>query len=95
MSKFILTESQYQKLVEQVDSNRAAMDLDIYSQPMTTHTDNGNLDIEDAVTDIISKMEELKSMLKSGKQVHSELKNRIFKGLDQINAAFSNIKYAD
>jgi dihydroorotase len=95
MAKFILTESQYQKLLEQGGSNSVAMDLDIYSQPMTTHTDNGNLDIEDAVTDIISKMEELKSMLKSGKQVHPELKNRIFGGLDQINAAFSNIKYAD
>jgi hypothetical protein len=94
MAKFILTESQYQKLLE-TGSNSVAMDLDIYSQPMTTHTDNGNLDIEDAVTDIISKMEELKSMLKSGKQVHPELKNRIFGGLDQINAAFSNIKYAD
>jgi hypothetical protein len=55
MSKFILTESQYQKLVEQVDSNRAAMDLDIYSQPMTTDTDNGNLDVEDAVEDIIKE----------------------------------------
>ncbi len=89
MSKFILTESQYQKLIE------VAMDLDIYTQPMTTHTDNGNLDVEDAVDDIISKMEELKSMLKSGKQVHPELKNRIFDGLDRINAAFLNIKYED
>ena len=71
------------------------MDLDIYSQPMTTHTDNGNLDIEDAVKDIITKMEELNSMLKSGKQVHPELKNRIFDALDQINNAFSNIKYED
>ena len=89
MSKFILKESQYQKLIE------VAMDLDIYSQPMATGTDNGNLDIEDAVDDIISKMEELKSMLKSGKQIHPELKNRIFGGLDQINNTFSNIKYED
>lgn len=94
MAKFILTESQYQRLIE-TGSNSVAMDLDIYSQPMTTHTDNGNLDVEDAVSDIISKMEELKAMLKSGKQVHPELKNRIFGGLDQINAAFSNIKYED
>lgn len=94
MAKFILTESQYQKLLE-TGSNSVAMDLDIYSQPMTTHTDNGNLDVEDAVEDIISKMEELKSMLKSGKQVHPELKNRIFDGLDRINSAFSNIKYED
>lgn len=95
MAKFILTESQYKKLLEQGGSNSVAMDLDIYSQPMTTHTDNGNLDIEDSVNDIISKMEELKSMLKSGKQVHPELKNRIYGGLDQINKAFSNIKYED
>jgi hypothetical protein len=40
-------------------------------------------------------MEELKSMLKSGKQIHPELKNRIFGGLDQINNTFSNIKYED
>jgi len=95
MPKFILTESQYKKLLEQGGSNSVAMDLDIYSQPMATHTDNGNLDIEDAVNDIISKMEELKSMLKSGKQIHPELKNRIFGGLDQINNTFSNIKYED
>jgi dihydroorotase len=92
MSKYILTKSQYQKLVEQA-SNTAAMDLDIYSQPMTTSSDNGNSDIEDAVNDIISKMDELMSMLKSGKQIHTELKTRIFHNLDEINKTFSNIKY--
>lgn len=95
MARFILTESQYQKLLEQGGSNSVAMDLDIYSQPMTTHTDNGNLDVEDAVDDIITKMEELKSMLKSGKPVNPELKNMIYDGLDKINSAFSNIKYQD
>lgn len=95
MARFIITESQYQKLIEQGGSNSVAMDLDIYSQPMTTHTDNGNLDVEDAVDDIISKMEELKSMLKSGKPVNPELKNMIYDGLDKINSAFSNIKYQD
>jgi len=79
-------------LVEQA-SNTAAMDLDIYSQPMTTSSDNGNSDIEDAVNDIISKMDELMSMLKSGKQIHTELKTRIFHNLDEINKTFSNIKY--
>jgi len=92
MSKYILTKSQYQKLVEQA-SNTAAMDLDIYSQPMTTSSDNGNSDIEDAVNDIISKMDELMSMLKSGKQNHTELKTSIFHKLDKINKTFSNIKY--
>lgn len=95
MAKFILTELQYRRLLEQGGSNSVAMDLDIYTQPMATHTDNGNLDAEDAVDDIISKMEELKSMLKSGKQVKPELKNMIYDGLDKINSAFSNIKYQD
>jgi dihydroorotase len=87
MSKFIIKELQYQKLLE------VAMDLDIYSQPMTTASDNGNSDVEDAVDNIISKMEELKSMLKSGKQIHTESKTKIFHDLDQINQTFSNIKY--
>jgi hypothetical protein len=95
MSKFILTELQYKRLLEQGGSNSVAMDLDIYTQPTAIDTDNGNLDAEDAVDDIISKMEELKSMLKSGKQVKPELKNMIYDGLDKINSAFSNIKYQD
>ena len=40
--------------------------------------------VEDAVDDIISKMNELKSMLKSGKQIPSELKTRIFHNLDEM-----------
>jgi dihydroorotase len=94
MSKYIITNLQYQKLVEQ-SSNTSAMDLDIYSQPMTTSSDNGNSDVEDAVDDIISKMNELKSMLKSGKPIHTESKTQIFRNLDQINQTFSNIKYED
>jgi dihydroorotase len=94
MSKFILTESQYQKLIEQT-SNSSAMDLDIYSQPMTTASDNGNSDVEDAVDDIISKMNELNSMIKSGKRISPESKTQIFRDLDQINQTFSNIKYED
>jgi hypothetical protein len=92
MSKYILTKTQYQKLVEQ-SSNSSAMDLDIYTQPMTTSSDNGNSDVKGAVEDIISKMEELMSMIKSGKQIPSELKTRIFHNLDEINKTFSNIKY--
>jgi dihydroorotase len=94
MSKYIITNLQYQKLVEQ-SSNTSAMDLDIYSQPMTTSSDNGNSDVEDAVDDIISKMNELRSMLKSGKPIHTESKTQIFRNLDQINQTFSNIKYED
>jgi predicted nucleotide-binding protein (sugar kinase/HSP70/actin superfamily) len=89
MTKILIKESELIKLIE------TAMDLDIYNQPMTTAADNGNMDIEDAVEDIISKMEELLSMLKGGKQIHSELKSRIYKHLDGINNVFSNIKYGD
>jgi len=91
MSKIILTESQLKRLTEQ----GVAMDLDIYSQPMTTSSDNGNSDVEDAVDDIISKMGELKSMLKSGKKIRPESKTEIFHNLDQINQTFSNIKYEE
>jgi len=91
MTKFIIKESQYQKLLEQ----GVAMDLDIYSQPMTTASDNGNSDVEDAVDDIISKMGELKSMIKSGKKIQPESKTKIFHSLDQINQTFSNIKYEE
>lgn len=91
MSKFIIKESQYQKLLEQ----GVAMDLDIYSQPMTTASDNGNSDVEGAVDDIISKMDELRSMLKSGKIIQPESKTQIFRNLDQINQTFSNIKYKE
>jgi dihydroorotase len=91
MSKIILTESQLKRLTEQ----GVAMDLDIYSQPMTTSSDNGNSDVEDAVDDIISKMGELKSMLKSGKKIRPESKTEIFHSLDQINQTFSNIKYEE
>ena len=91
MTKFIIKESQYQKILEQ----GVAMDLDIYSQPMTTASDNGNSDIEGAVDDIISKMDELRSMLKSGKRIQPESKTQIFRNLDQINQTFSNIKYKE
>jgi dihydroorotase len=91
MSKIILTESQLKRLTEQ----GVAMDLDIYSQPMTTSSDNGNSDVEDAVDDIISKMGELKSMLKSGKKIRPESKTEIFHSLDHINQTFSNIKYEE
>lgn len=92
MSKYLLTKTQYQKLLEQA-SNTTAMDLDIYSQPMTTSSDNGNSDVQDAVDDIISKMNELMSMLKSGKQIPTQLKTQIFHNLDEINKTFSNIKF--
>jgi hypothetical protein len=87
MKKIILKESQLIKLIE------TAMDLDIYSQPSQIDTNNGNLDVVDTVENIISKLEELLYMLKSGKKINTNSKSEIFKTFDNINKTFSNIKY--
>jgi len=93
MLKVIITESQYKRLFEQQGSNSVAMDLDIYTQPMQTDTDNGNLDVIDATEDIIDNLEELVAMFKSGKKTSSELKGKIYKAFDDINQTHSDIKY--
>jgi hypothetical protein len=67
MLKVIITENQYKKLVES-GSNSVAMDLDIYTQPMQTDTDNGNIDVIDASEEVIDSLEELISMFKGGKK---------------------------
>jgi hypothetical protein len=94
MGKIIITEKQLKKILETTaGSNSVAMDLDIYTQPMNYDTDNGNLDEEEAVQDVIDKLQELLSMFKSGKKVNSDQRNKIFKNLDDINSNFENIKY--
>lgn len=92
MLRVIITENQYKRLLE-TGSNSVAMDLDIYTQPMQTDTDNGNLDIIDATEDIIDNLEELISMFKSGKKTEPELENRIYRALDDIKQTHSDIKY--
>jgi hypothetical protein len=92
MGKIIITEKQLKRLLE-TGSNSVAMDLDIYTQPTNYDTDNGNLDEEGAVQDVIDKLQELLSMFKSGKKVNSHQRNTIFKNLDDINSNFENIKY--
>jgi hypothetical protein len=94
MLKVIITESQYKKLLER-GSNSVAMDLDIYTQPMQTDTDNGNIDVIDASEEIIDSLEELISMFKGGKKTRPELKNKLYKGLDDIKGAYSEIKYEE
>jgi hypothetical protein len=71
------------------------MDLDIYTQPMQTDTDNGNIDVIDASEEIIDSLEELISMFKGGKKTRPELKNKIYQGLDDIKNAYSEIKYEE
>jgi hypothetical protein len=92
MLKVIITEKQYKKLVEYAP-NGVAMDLDIYTQPMQTDTDNGNLDVIDASEEVIDSLEELISMFKGGKKTRPEVKDLIYKGLDGIKKAHSEIKY--
>ena len=92
MMKVIISESQYKKLVE-TGSNSAAMDLDIYTQPMQIDTDNGNVDVVDATEDIIDNLEELVAMFKSGKKTSTETKNKLYKALDDLNGAHTEIKY--
>jgi hypothetical protein len=94
MLKVIITEKQYKKLVES-GSNSVAMDLDIYTQPMQTDTDNGNIDVIDASEEVIDSLEELISMFKGGKKTQPELKNKIYQGLDDIKNAYSEIKYEE
>ena len=94
MAKYILTESQLKKLQEQ-GGNAVAMDLDIYSQPMKVDTSNGNEDVEETVEDIMSKLQELLAMFKTGKKLHPELQGRLDKNLDDINKNFENIKYEE
>jgi ribosome-associated translation inhibitor RaiA len=94
MAKYILTESQLKKIQEQ-GSNSAAMDLDIYVQPMQVDSSNGNEDVAETVEEIMSKLQELLSMFKTGKKLHSELKRRLDKNLDDINKNFENIKYQE
>jgi len=69
------------------------MDLDIYSQQSVMDTDNGNMDAEDSIEEIISRLKELLYMLKSGKKVSSNLKTKIYRNLDDINNTYSEIKY--
>ena len=90
--KVIISESQYKKLVES-GSNTVAIDLDIYTQPMRTDTDNGNLVVIDASEEVIDSLEELISMFKGGKKTRPEVKDLIYKGLDGIKKAHSEIKY--
>jgi hypothetical protein len=94
MLKVIITESQYKKLLER-GSNSVAMDLDIYTQPMQTDTDNGNIDVIDASEEVIDSLEELISMFKGGKKTRPEFKNKIYQGLDNIKSAYSEIKYEE
>lgn len=87
MPKIILKESELIRIIE------VAMDLDIYSQQSTVDTNNGNQDEEETIEQIIEKMKEILYMLNSGKQIHTDSKNDIYRNLDELNKTYNNIKY--
>lgn len=90
MSKIIITETQYQKLLETGAAN-AAMDLDIYVQQVDRDTSHGNESVIESIDDIVSKLEELKSMFATGKKVHSSLKNHIFSLNDNVRNLYGTL----
>jgi hypothetical protein len=92
MSKIIITESQLRKLFE-TGSNSAAMDLDIYTQINPVSTDNGNLDTEESLELMVEKLEELISMIKTGKKVPTQVRSEIHGVLDTIDKIYNKIKY--
>ena len=92
MRKIIITELQLKRMIEQ-NTNGAAMDLDIYSQPMETSAGNPNEEVAESAEQIIDYLQELISMMKGGKEVSTPLRQRIHKGLDDVKGAYENIKY--
>jgi len=94
MSKYIIFESQYQKLLE-TGSNSAAMDLDIYVQPIHFDTNTGNEDLVDSIDTIIDKLEEISSSLRVGKKIAPEMKDKIYQISDFVNNTTEQIQYSE
>ena len=87
MRKILITKEQYQRLFETGAAN-AAMDLDIYVQPVHYDTSTGNENLEDSIEEIVGKLKELNSLFNVGKKVKSSTKNKIFKVVDQLQNVY-------
>lgn len=87
MVKIIIKESELLKLIE------TAMDTDIYNQTMDTSVGSPNSDESDAIEDVIDRLKELLSMLKTGKKMRTDTRTQIFRNLDQLNQTYNKIKY--
>ena len=94
MSQILITEKQFKRLIE-TGSNSAAMDLDIYTSTYTQPSDNGNLDSEETMQNIIDSLSELLSMVKAGKKMSSQSKSDLARAFDFIKKSYSDIKYVD
>lgn len=87
MAKLIVTESQYRRLFE-TGSNSAAMDLDIYVQPVYHDTSTGNNDLIEVFEEIVSMSNEMKNELEVGKKLKQSEKNSIFKLYDNLKSVY-------
>ena len=91
MTQVFITKRELQHLFE-TGSNSAAMDLDIYVQPVSHDTNNGNLDLVDSLGEITDMSEELKYMLETGKKISQKQKNAIFSLFDDFSNLYNSIK---
>jgi hypothetical protein len=87
MNNFIIKESQLKFLIE-TGSNSAAMDLDIYVQPVEHDTSNGNENIIDSIEETISYLNQLSYQLKNGQEMSEEQKSKFFGILDDLRFNF-------
>lgn len=87
MSEIIISKKQLKRLIE------TAMDLDIYVQPKSFDTSNGNEDIETSLKDMISMLQELQNMFQTGKKIFPEQKTSLYKSVDELEKIYNEIKF--
>lgn len=87
MGQVFITKKQLMNLFE-TGSNSAAMDLDIYVQPVYHDSSNGNDDLIDSCENIQYLIRELKSSLETGKKLSQEQKNLLYR-IDDLTKKLS------
>lgn len=91
MKKIIVTENQFKRIFETGAAN-AAMDLDIYVQPVNYDTSDGNENLNNSLDEVISNLKELKNLFSVGKKIKSDIKNEIFRLVDNSKAIYDKVK---
>lgn len=87
LSKFLISKSQYDILVE------TAMDLDIFSQNKIFNTKGANQNLQESVYQMIQKLNEVERILFSGKEVKYETQQKLFELENNLNSLMSEIKF--